>query len=66
LLQSHCKSLSNDELPELAEQHIQSEITSSDAEGETPVREFSTEFLINIITVIMQIMDQATDNDRRS
>jgi hypothetical protein len=59
LLQSYGKSLSNDELPELAKQHIQSEITASDAEQETPLRELSTEFLINSITVIMQIMDQA-------
>jgi len=50
-------------LPELAEQHIQSEYTASDAEEEIPVREISTEFLINSITVILQIMDQATDND---
>ena len=50
-------------LPELAEQHIQSEYTASDAEEETPMRELSTEFLINSITVIVQIMDQATDND---
>ena len=56
-------SLSNDELPELAQQHIQSEITSSDAEGETPVRELSTEFLINSIMVIIKIKDQATNND---
>jgi hypothetical protein len=58
LLQSHGKSLSNYELPELAEQHIWSEITASDAEEETPVRELSTEFLINSITMIMQITDQ--------
>jgi len=63
MLQSRSKSLSNDEVPELAQQHIQSEITSSDAEGETPVRELSTEFLINSIMVIMQIKDQATVND---
>jgi len=33
LLQSRGKSLSNEELPELAQQHTQSEISSSDAEG---------------------------------
>ena len=63
LLQSHGKSLSNEELPELAEQHIQSEFMASDAEEETPVRELSAEFLTNSITMIMQIMDQATDID---
>ena len=31
-------------LPELGQQHIQSEYTASDAEEETPVRELSTEF----------------------
>jgi hypothetical protein len=50
-------------LPEIAQQHIQSEYTASDAEEETPVRELSTEFLINSITVIVQIADRATDND---
>jgi len=33
LLQSHGKGLSNDELPDLAQQHTQSEITSSDIDG---------------------------------
>jgi len=50
-------------LPELAEQQNQSKYTDSDAEEETPARELSTEFLFNNITVIVQIMDQATDND---
>ena len=40
-------------LPELAEQHFQSEYKASDAEEETPVRKLSTEFLINSITAIV-------------
>ena len=63
LLQSNGKSLSNEELPELAEQHIQSEFTASDAEEVTPVRELSADFLTNSITMIMQIVDQFTDTD---
>jgi hypothetical protein len=55
--------LSHLALPELAQQHIQSEYTASDAEEETPGREISTEFLINSISMIVQITDQATDND---
>jgi hypothetical protein len=62
LLQSHGESLTNDELRELAEQHIQSEFTASNAQEATPVREISTEFLSISITAITQIMDQFTDN----
>jgi len=62
-LQSHSEILSNDELRELAQQHIQSESEVSDAEEETPVRDLTTEFLSNTITAITQIMDQFIDND---
>lgn len=61
LLQSHCESLTNDELRELAEQTIQCEYTASDAEEETPVRELWN-LLSNGTTIIIQIRDQLIDN----
>jgi hypothetical protein len=61
LLQSMAGPTS-DKLREIAEQCIQSEFTSSDAEQGTPVRELSTEFLSNSITAITQILDQFIDN----
>jgi hypothetical protein len=63
LLQSRGEGLINDELRELAEQHIQSESETFEAEEETPVRDLTTEFLSNSITAIKQIMDQLIDND---
>jgi hypothetical protein len=62
LLQSHGESLTNDKLRGFTEQCIQSELTASDAEEVTPVREIFTEFLSNSITAITQTMDQLTDN----
>jgi hypothetical protein len=64
LLQFHGEHLSNDELRELAEQCIQNESEAFDVKEETPVRDLTTEFLSNSITVITQIMDhQLIDND---
>jgi hypothetical protein len=61
-LQSHSKSLTNNKLRELAEQHIQSEFTASGTEEKTPVREISAEFLSKSTTTIMQTMDWFIDN----
>lgn len=56
-------SHTSDRLQEIAEQSIQSEFTSSEAQEGTPVRELPTEFVSNIITAITQILDQSIDND---
>jgi hypothetical protein len=62
LLQSHGKSLTNDEFQELTQQQMQSKFSASDAQ-ETAMREPSMEFVSKSMTAIMQIMDQFIDND---
>lgn len=60
-MQSHGESLTNDKLRELAQQTIQSEFTTSDAEEETLVRELR-DLLSNGTTIITNIRDHFIDN----